>query len=114
MAAFACSCYIVAGQVPCAIDRRPFIAAATALLLVFHSIIVHRYGPHIFHTSDREAWDFVNSFVPFNNFINTSIAVAPDGKRYNPPLQYEYLQAAVGSDHSRRGPRGAQQAAAYI
>lgn len=31
-------------------------------------IIVHKYGPHIFHTSNKEVWDFVNSLVPFNHF----------------------------------------------
>lgn len=31
-------------------------------------IQVHKYGPHIFHTSNKEVWDFVNSLVPFNHF----------------------------------------------
>jgi UDP-galactopyranose mutase len=33
-------------------------------------INVHKYGPHIFHTSNRRIWDYVNQFAPFNNFIN--------------------------------------------
>ena len=31
-------------------------------------INVHKYGPHIFHTSNKDVWDFVNSIVPFNHF----------------------------------------------
>lgn len=49
-------------------------------------INVHAYGVHIFHTSDKEVWDFVNSLVPFNRFTNSPIAVAPDGKVYNLPF----------------------------
>ena len=37
-------------------------------------IDVHIYGPHIFHTSDKEVWDFVNQFVTMNDFINCPIA----------------------------------------
>ncbi len=49
-------------------------------------INVHRYGPHIFHTSDKLIWDFVNSIVPFNRFTNCPLAKAPDGKLYNLPF----------------------------
>lgn len=49
-------------------------------------INVHRYGAHIFHTSDKEVWDFVNSLVPFNRYTNCPVAMAPDGKLYNLPF----------------------------
>lgn len=49
-------------------------------------INVHRYGAHIFHTSDREVWDFVNSFVEFNRYTNCPVAMAPNGKLYNLPF----------------------------
>ncbi|MDE6023651.1 MAG: UDP-galactopyranose mutase [Muribaculaceae bacterium] len=49
-------------------------------------INVHKYGPHIFHTSDKAVWDFVNSIVAFNRFTNCPIAKAPDGKIYNLPF----------------------------
>jgi UDP-galactopyranose mutase len=38
------------------------------------NINVHWYGPHIFHTNDKEIWDFVNSFVEFNRFTYTPVA----------------------------------------
>jgi UDP-galactopyranose mutase len=37
-------------------------------------INVHEYGAHIFHTSNKEVWDWVNQFVDFNNFINSPVA----------------------------------------
>ncbi len=49
-------------------------------------INVHKYGAHIFHTSDKEVWDFVNSIVPFNRYTNSPVAQAPDGKLYNLPF----------------------------
>ena len=49
-------------------------------------INVHVYGAHIFHTSDKRVWDFVNSIVPFNRYTNCPVAQAPDGKLYNLPF----------------------------
>lgn len=49
-------------------------------------INVHKYGAHIFHTSDRCVWEFVNSIVPFNRYTNAPVALAPDGRLYNLPF----------------------------
>lgn len=49
-------------------------------------INVHKYGAHIFHTSDKEIWDFVNSIVSFNHYTHSPIAFAPNGKLYNLPF----------------------------
>ena len=38
-------------------------------------INVHKYGAHIFHTNDKNIWDYVNSFVPFNRYINSPVAI---------------------------------------
>ena len=48
-------------------------------------IKVHKYGAHIFHTSNNEVWKFVNSFVEFNNYINSPIALYKD-EIYNLPF----------------------------
>ena len=37
-------------------------------------INVHKYGAHIFHTSNKKVWDYVNQFAEFNNYINSPIA----------------------------------------
>lgn len=39
-----------------------------------HGIQVHRYGAHIFHTSDRDIWEYVNRFAEFNNYVNAPVA----------------------------------------
>ena len=48
-------------------------------------IQVHRYGAHIFHTSDKEVWDYVNKLTEFNNYINSPVAVYKD-ELYNLPF----------------------------
>lgn len=50
-----------------------------------YGINIHKYGAHIFHTSDKEVWKFVNSIVEFNNFINSPLAQYK-GKLYNLPF----------------------------
>lgn len=50
------------------------------------NINVHVYGAHIFHTSDKQIWNFVNDIVPFNRYTNCPVAAAPDGKLYNLPF----------------------------
>lgn len=48
-------------------------------------INVHKYGAHIFHTNNREVWEFVNSIVPFNRYTNSPVANYK-GKLYNLPF----------------------------
>ncbi|MCF2220256.1 UDP-galactopyranose mutase [Chryseobacterium sp. PS-8] len=50
-----------------------------------NGINIHKYGAHIFHTNDKEIWDYVNQFAEFNNYINSPIAFAK-GKYYNLPF----------------------------
>ena len=66
------------------IDRRDHIAGNIYTENV-SGINVHKYGAHIFHTSDKEVWDYVNRFAEFNNYINAPIAVYKD-ELYNLPF----------------------------
>ncbi|EMV3632967.1 FAD-dependent oxidoreductase, partial [Escherichia coli] len=50
-----------------------------------NGIHVHKYGAHIFHTNDKNIWDYVNSFVEFNRFTNSPLAFYK-GKIYNLPF----------------------------
>ncbi|MCI8800094.1 MAG: UDP-galactopyranose mutase [Lachnospiraceae bacterium] len=50
-----------------------------------HGIQVHRYGAHIFHTSDKKVWEYVNEFAEFNHYINSPIARYRD-ELYNLPF----------------------------
>lgn len=66
------------------IDRREHIAGNVYTEEV-EGIQVHRYGAHIFHTSDKEVWDYVNQFAEFNHYINSPIARWHD-ELYNLPF----------------------------
>ena len=66
------------------IDRREHIAGNIYTESVM-DIQVHRYGAHIFHTSDKKIWDYVNQFAEFNHYINSPIAYYK-GELYNLPF----------------------------
>ncbi len=55
------------------IDKRNHIAGNIYTENV-EGINVHKYGAHIFHTSDKIVWDYVNQFAEFNNYINQPVA----------------------------------------
>lgn len=58
-------------------------------------INVHKYGAHIFHTSDKEIWDYVNSFGEFNRYTNSPVAVYKD-ELYNLPFNMNTFHALWG------------------
>ena len=66
------------------IDRRNHIGGNVYCEKI-NDINVHKYGAHIFHTSDKKIWDYVNSFADFNNYINSPIANYK-GELYNLPF----------------------------
>lgn len=66
------------------IDKRDHIAG-NIYTKETENINVHQYGAHIFHTSDRKIWDYVNFFADFNNYINSPVAVYKD-ELYNLPF----------------------------
>ncbi len=66
------------------IDRRDHIGGNIYTEEV-EGIQVHKYGAHIFHTSDKEVWDYVNQFAEFNHYVNSPVAVYKD-ELYNLPF----------------------------
>lgn len=66
------------------IDKRNHIAGNIYTENI-EGINVHKYGAHIFHTSDKTIWEYVNRFADFNNFINSPIASYKD-ELYNLPF----------------------------
>ena len=66
------------------IDKRPHLGGSVYCENI-EGINVHKYGAHIFHTSNKQVWDFVNSFVEFNRYTNSPIANFK-GKLYNLPF----------------------------
>ena len=73
-----------AGKKCLVIDRRDHIAG-NIYTEEMEGINVHKYGAHIFHTSDKKIWDYVNQFAEFNNYINSPVAVYKD-ELYNLPF----------------------------
>lgn len=73
-----------AGRKCLCIDRRKHLAG-NIYTEENMGIQVHKYGAHIFHTSDKEIWDYVNRYAEFNSFVNSPMAVY--GKElYNLPF----------------------------
>lgn len=73
-----------AGKKCLVIDKRPHLGGNVYCKKV-EGINVHQYGAHIFHTSNKKVWDFVNSIVEFNRYTNCPVANYK-GKLYNLPF----------------------------
>lgn len=73
-----------AGKNCLVIDKRDHIAG-NIYTENTNGINVHKYGAHIFHTSNKTVWDYINQFAEFNNYINSPVAVYGD-ELYNLPF----------------------------
>lgn len=72
------------GKTCLVIDKRDHIAG-NIYCEEIEGINVHKYGAHIFHTSNKKVWEYINQFAEFNNYINSPIAVYKD-ELYNLPF----------------------------
>ena len=77
-------CATKAGKKCLVIDKRPQLGGNVYCENI-EGINVHKYGAHIFHTSNKQVWDFVNSIVKFNRYTNSPVANFK-GKLYNLPF----------------------------
>lgn len=66
------------------IDKRNHIGG-NVFCEKINDINIHKYGAHIFHTNDKNIWDYVNQFVEFNRFTNSPVAMYK-GELYNLPF----------------------------
>lgn len=85
------------------IDKREHIAG-NVYCEEIEGIHVHRYGAHIFHTSDKKVWEYVNQFAEFNHYINSPVAVYKD-ELYNLPFNMNTFSKMWGI----RTPREAKE-----
>lgn len=90
------------GKTCLVIDKRPHIGGNIYTENI-DGINVHKYGAHIFHTSNKEVWDYVNQFAKFNNYINQPVAVYKD-ELYNLPFNMNTFSKMWGI----KTPREAQ------
>jgi len=76
------------------IDRRNHIGG-NVYTEEIEGIAVHKYGAHIFHTSNKEVWDYMNSFVEFNRYTNSPVAIYKD-EMYNLPFNMNTFHGLWG------------------
>lgn len=82
------------------IDKRPHLGG-NIYCEDIEGIHVHKYGAHIFHTNQKEVWNFVNSFVEFNRYTNSPVANYR-GKLYNLPFNMNTFYQMWGSPRPKR------------
>ena len=85
------------------IDKRPQLGGNLYCDKV-EGINVHKYGPHIFHTSNKEVWEFVNSIVEFNRFTESPVAFYK-GRAYNLPFNmntFSQMWGVLTPDEARQ------------
>jgi UDP-galactopyranose mutase len=82
------------GKTVLVIDKRNHIGG-NCYTENIEGIEVHKYGPHIFHTNDKEVWDWISQFGEFNNFINSPLAYSK-GKLYNLPFNMNTFYQLYG------------------
>ena len=91
-----------AGKRCLVIDKRPHLGGNVYCENV-EGINVHKYGAHIFHTSNKTVWDFVNNIVPFNRFTNSPLANYK-GQIYNLPFNmntFHQLWGVISPEEAR-------------
>ncbi len=94
------------------IDKRDAVGGNCRCETV-EGIHVHRYGAHIFHTSDKRIWSYVNELAEFNNFVNTPYAFYK-GRLYSLPFNMNTFYALWGvTTPAEAVAKIAEQAAPY-
>lgn len=96
------------------IDKRPQLGGNVYCENI-GGINVHKYGAHIFHTSNKWVWDFVNSIVPFNRYTNSPVANYK-GKLYNLPFNMNtfYQMWGVTTPEEAQAKLDEQRAGAVV
>lgn len=82
------------------IDKRDHIAS-NVYTEEIDGIQVHQYGAHIFQTSDKEVWEYVQRLAEFNRYTNSPVANYK-GHMYNLPFNMEHIYPTVGRSDSTR------------
>ncbi len=88
------------------LERRAHIAGNAYDCLDEHGVLIHRYGPHIFHTNSRRVYDFLCRFTAFSGYQHEVAANLPDGQggriQYPVPFNLNSLEAAFGPQEGAR------------
>ncbi len=101
-----------AGKKVLVIDKRDHIAG-NVYTYTEEKIHVHKYGAHIFHTSNKEVWNFVNFIVPFNRYTNLPVANY-HGEMYNLPFNMNTFNKLCGVKTSNDAKANLQRNTATV
>ena len=89
------------------LERRPHISGNAYDCLDQAGVLIHQYGPHIFHTNNKRAFDYLSRFTPWRDYQHRVIANLPDEKAggrmtYPVPFNLTSLETAFGREEGRR------------
>ena len=84
------------------IDHRPHIGGNAFDELDAHGVLVHRYGPHIFHTNSEKVWEFLSRFTEWRPYEHRVLGVV-DGKHYPFPINRDTLNLLYGLNLDEAG-----------
>lgn len=84
-----------AGKKVYVIDKCAWLSGQ-AFTYKIEGIIIHKFGPHIFHTSDEDVWKYVNKFGQFNSYTHQPMVVAENKRLYNLPFNMNLFSRIFG------------------
>ena len=87
------------------LERRPHIGGNAYDCLDSHGVLVHQYGPHIFHTNNKEVFDWLSRFTRWRDYQHRVIANIPRGEgrmTYPVPFNLTSLETAFGEAEGKR------------
>ena len=95
-----------AGKRVCLLERRPHVAGNAYDRLDEAGVLIHQYGPHIFHTRDKQVFDWLSRFTQWRDYQHRVVADIPDGQggrlRYPVPFNLTSLEIAFGEEEGKR------------
>ena len=95
-----------AGRRVLILERRSHIAGNAYDRLDEAGVLIHQYGPHIFHTNDKQVYDYLSRFTPWLDYAHEVVANIPDGQggrmEYPVPFNLISLETALGPEEGAR------------
>lgn len=83
------------------VDKRSHIAGNAYDYFDEHGVLVHKYGPHIFHTSSKKVWDYLSRFTKWNPYVHHVNAVV-EGKLVPVPFNLNSLYTVFPQEYAKR------------
>ena len=88
------------------LERREHVAGNAYDGLDEAGILIHQYGPHIFHTNDKQVYDYLSRFTQWRDYQHTVVADIPDGTggrmQFPVPFNLDSMETAFGPEEGRR------------